>query len=377
MMDIMPSRKQNLEEALRGLKISGEPLITFKDGQFRTVANSDDLGGYYFIPNIANLFGLNIDTAIFVFYASLIFVSIIISLFWIYNSAKSTKIVIYPIFLVLLISSYAYIVGDVYIASFFSVFSLIPLFLIVLKCKRRWITILSLIIIGLLIGFSNFIRIHAATPIMLFILLYILLHRQTSLRNKLIMSFALVAGIFLFGLWKKNIISKRDHFLTSKDIIVEQVNKHSAWHSLYIGLGFLKNNYGLQYKDEVAIKKVATINNKVKKGSKQYYHILKQEYLKFIKQNPTFFIETIMAKTGFVIILFLIFSNVGLYFIFNKLKDFSSIIPYAISLIFSSLPGILVMPRPSYLLGFLSLSVFMSIYFFLDYTSIHNRTRQN
>ncbi len=370
MMDIMPSRKQNLEAALKGLEISGEPLIAFKDGKFQTVTKSDDLGSYYFIPKIANFFNLNIDTAIFVFYASLIFVSIIISLFWIYNSAKSTKSLIYPIFLVLLISSFAYIVGDVYIASFFSVFSLIPLFLIVLKSKKKWIIILSLVIIGLLIGFSNFLRAHAATPIMLFILLYVLLHKQTLLRNKLIMCFALVVGVFLFSFWKENIISKRDHFLHSKNMIVEQVNKHSLWHNLYIGLGFLKNNYGLQYKDEVAIKKVATINNEVKKSSRQYYHILKQEYLKFIKQNPKFFIKTIMAKTGLVIILFLIFSNAGLYFLFTKPQDFSSIIPYTISLIFSSLPGILVMPRFSYLLGFLSLSVFMSIYFFFTNTVV-------
>ncbi len=364
-MDVMGTRRKGLQESLVGLQKTGESLISIRDGQLLIGQNTDDLGAYYFIPRLANSLNLSIDVAINVFYGGLILLAFAVAFFWILKSLKFSRQIIYPSILLISISIIAFAIGDVYTASFFSVFFLTPIFLMSLSNKKLWIKIILFVFIGIVIGFSNFIRSQAALATLIFIFSYLLLSKRIIIKYKIYLSVSLLVGLMIFNLFTNCIFSKRDLFLSTKGVKIEQSNNHVFWHSLYIGLGYLDNEYGIKYKDNIAKDKVSSIDITVEFCSEQYEQLLKNEFFSLIKKDPKFFISTILAKSGVTLLLFLLFSNTGLYYIFLNRKEFPTLIPFVLSLGFSSLPAVLVMPLFSYLIGFLSLTVFMSIFYYL------------
>lgn len=361
----MDSRRQGLQETLIGLQQSGEPLIAFSNNQYKTSSYTDNLGGYFFIPKLANWLNISIDSAIDIFYGGLIIIAFIISCIWLYKSVKASKLLLYPVIILVAISVIAFVIGDVYTASFFSVFFLIPIFFLSLSNKQLWKKIVLFVLIGILIGFSNFIRSQAGTVVLVFFFSYLILNKEIRILNKIYLSVSLLIGLTIFNFWHDDVISKRNRFLISQGTNIEQIDRHPLWHSVYIGLGYLDNDLGIKYLDEIASEKVASIKSNVVYCSEEYENILKDEFYKIVKKQPIFFIQTMMAKTGMILLLFLIFSNVGLYFIIKSIKDFRTLIPFVLSLVFSAIPAILVMPRFSYLIGFLSLTVFISIFYYL------------
>ena len=54
---------------------------------------------------------------------------------------------------------------------------------------------------------------------------------------------------------------------------------HGAWHSLYIGLGFEQNPFGLQYLDGFGVDYVDSVDPKIVIGTHAYYRVLRRRYL--------------------------------------------------------------------------------------------------
>ena len=108
-------------------------------------------------------------------------------------------------------------------------------------------------------------------------------------------------------------------------------------------------------------KKAKQINPNIIPFTKEYEKLLMQEYFKFIKQYPLYFIKISFAKLGVILMYLIIFINFGLYFYLNKLNK---IIFFLFSgIILNSLLGIAAEPDYSYLLGMFTFASMISVYF--------------
>jgi len=79
--NLMPFRYQHLQWTLKGLEMTGVPLIEYDGTKYLPAGISDDTGIYYFIPQIAKLLNVNLDWAIFIFFTFSFLLPIITVLF--------------------------------------------------------------------------------------------------------------------------------------------------------------------------------------------------------------------------------------------------------------------------------------------------------
>ena len=89
---------------------------------------------------------------------------------------------------------------------------------------------------------------------------------------------------------------------------------------------------------------------------------MRNETLRFIIENPVFFLKTLSAKFGVLVLYFLIFCNIGLLYFKNLLTNKEVYIYILIGLFFNSLFGILVLPEYQYLMGFIFFSLYLNMY---------------
>lgn len=366
-MNMTPSRYEQLFEAVQGYQKTGISLVAEKGGQLYPAGSTDDVGIYYFIPKIVDIFNINLDQAVNIFFIGITILSLIAGLigyFLLFRTSISRWIVLIAIsFLsVFLYFFYKYMISDAYVTSLSITIATLPWFLYFIKnLGYRRLFIVFIFFTGIGIGTSHFIRAHSGTAVLIFIS-FMLLSLKIQWKQKLVFIILLVFSSLIPTVYFNSLLDKRDIYLKYRQPEYEQIpRQHPLWHSIYIGFGFLKNEYVPRYKDEVAIEKVRSIDPKVKYLSREYELTLRNEVFKFIKKHPFFVIETVLAKIVAILIYLLIFANIGLIaaFLYPKPQYVES--AFILSLGFSSTPGILVMPYPGYLLGFIAFATVYGI----------------
>ena len=74
------------------------------------------------------------------------------------------------------------------------------------------------------------------------------------------------------------------------------IDKHGIQHSLYIGLGAVPNEFGIEWNDAHGLKAARKVDPNVAYVSKEYYNILGQEYFRLVMQNPVEIVRIYTAK---------------------------------------------------------------------------------
>jgi hypothetical protein len=147
---------------------------------------------------------------------------------------------------------------------------------------------------------------------------------------------------------------------------------------VYIGLGFLENEYGIKYRDEVAVDKVRAISPGTVYLSKDYERILRNEVFKLIIGHPLFLAVTVSAKAGVIIFYLIISANLGLITLPFNTGRWPLKYSFWSAMAFNALFGILVVPDYRYLLGFMAIACLygvMSIYQMMEHGNVRNFIR--
>jgi hypothetical protein len=203
------------------------------------------------------------------------------------------------------------------------------------------------------------------------VLISIRFHWKEKVILILLLVMSVSAPIFYFD----KIMKQRDIYLRKNGSAYEPFTRgHAFWHSVYIGFGFLSNEYGIKYKDEIGIEKVRSISPKTRYLSQDYEMIIRGEVFNLIKNHPLFVTQTIFAKLGVIIFYFLIFCNAGLIAVVLHRKTWQLEIAFISALMFNALFGILVIPDYRYLMGFIGFTTLYGIVSIDD--AIEHRTRK-
>ena len=338
---------------------------------FKKVENiGDDIGIYYYLPFVKKTFGIEtINSTYLFFFIGITILSFLISVIGLMYLMKSKKTFYLASLFVFLFHFTLLYILDVYVINVF-VISFIPLFIYLFKYRKHTVYFfIFLFILGCLIGFSNNFRAQSGLALLLFIITYFILNRKDIGVKKILISLLIVLSGMLLEKTHFNFLKKgRDNFLEihPNNYQIKTNDQHIFWHPLYLGLGFLDNQYGIKWKDNFGYNAVNKVNKKINVSftscGVEYEKEVKKMYISLFFQDPLFIIKSYFYK--FIYCLFILILAVNFLFIKIKSSIFSiKNIPFIIVLLYTVLPGVIVWPIPMYILSFVFLFL---IWIFLE-----------
>jgi len=358
----MGLRLEKINHAIEGYEQTGVPLIYFDGKGLSPAGVYDDIGVYYFIPLVARLFDLDAQQAASFFYYGIIGFSFILGFSGtclLFRSWFSRGWALLGLIWLAVISTKS---GVVYSVPPSAIAAILPWFLYFSKKEQLTSFFLGICFIsGAAVGFSNSIRVHGATGLILFTVVTIIF-LQYTLKEKLKLLTAVTLGLLIPIICFSYLSGKRDTYLTQHSESYQPAKQRNLfWHSIYIGFGYLNNPLGIEYNDWSAINKVRSISPNTELYSKEYVDILKEEVFQLLQSHKNFVLHTIFAKTGVLLFFFIYSANLGLIAAYYYPKKWTIKAPFLVTILFSMAPGILVMPYRRYVLGYIAFSLFFGL----------------
>jgi len=366
---LMPMRYAELQAAFDSYAQGLPPLVAATQTDSGTVyrAISDDAGLYYLLPKLAHLFHLAPSEAWAVWFFAILILSFGVGIYGTMHLLKTLPAkILYFIelsFLGALIIKY----GDIYQIAPCLALAAVPLLLQNLCSERGdralWRDATALGTAGFIFGLAHLVRSHSATGLMLFVIILLLFGTAVRAWHKRLLLVAIVLiGFMLPLLYMNHVADMRDAFLKAHQPNYHPVlRQHPFWHTVYIGLGYLSNDYGLAYKDIVAAKKAHELAPDTPWYIPQYDAALKTAVIDLLRKDPVFVVGTLLAKFGAVLVYFLFAANFGLLAAIRYPKPWAVEVAFVAGLAFNALFGLVAVPYPTYLEGFIAFAMLYGV----------------
>lgn len=340
------------------LKTAGDQIVPLEQGF------GGEAGAFYFVPLVATFFNISSADATWLFFTGLAVTGFLVAVFPLYLETKTVLGKIIAVVGVAALTYVGWLVGDVYIAYFFTV-SFFPLFLWLLQRQSRFIFAYAPLI-GVVVGMGNFVRSYSALPLCVAIAVALACHCysfKNMRKNAFLLLFFLYGGAALFDYHVKGVLQERNFFLEKHGYRNRQDPlEHTFWHSLYAGLGFITNDKNLDFSDSCSHERVKTINKNAHYLDSEYEKALRNEVLKLCIQSPHYVMRVLFAKLGVLFYFLLLFANIGLLAAYYYPKPLYVELGYWSMIAAGALPGLLTVPTTTYILGFISACALYGIY---------------
>ncbi len=368
---LMPARYAELQAAFDSYAQGLPPLVaatqTDSGTVYRALGTTDDAGLYYMLPKLAHLFHLAPPEAWAVWFFAILILSFGVGIYGTMHLLKTLPAkILYFIelsFLGALIIKY----GDIYQIAPCLALAAVPLLLQSLSSEREdralWRDAAALGTAGFIFGLAHLVRSHSATGLMLFVIILLLFGTAIRAWHKRLLLVAIVLiGFMLPLLYMNHVADMRDAFLKAHQPNYHPVlRQHPFWHTVYIGLGYLSNDYGLAYKDIVAAKKAHELAPDAPYCSPEYETALKTAVIDLLRKDPVFVVGTLLAKFGAVLVYFLFAANFGLLAAIRYPKPWVVEVAFVAGLAFNALFGLVAVPHPAYLEGFIAFAMLYGV----------------
>jgi hypothetical protein len=380
-ISVMPTRYWDLTYTVAGARQIGVPLIAVEDHSFGPAGGLDDAGSFYLIPHLAQLFGLSVAQAIDLFYDLVIVLAFLAGSLGFILLFHSWLVRALLLFGLLALSALTYRIGDVYVFFFVAAAVAVPWGLVLIRTASGGVaSAVGFVLLGAIIGLANAVRSHAGTAAFIFLAGILFFQLSARTQRKFLLLLCLVAGVLFPKLLFWRALAQRDAYLATRCPGYTSLSgQHVFWHSAYIGLGYLQNDYGIRWNDGVSYDKVQSIAPGTPFGSAEYERILRNQVLVLTRQHPVFVVMTLASKAGVLICAFLLCANVGLVAAVKYPKPWAIDLAFLAAIAFSSLFGLLVNPSPAYMLGLISFAALygmVSLGFALEARSANGSTWQ-
>jgi hypothetical protein len=379
-ISLMPVRYWDLQSAMNGYEKTGVPLVaitqTDSGAAYRALGATDDAGLYYLLPKFAQLFHLSLADAWTLCFYGILATSLTVGVYGMMRFLKSPLAKIFfaveiAVFTVILVK-----IGDVYALAPCLAIACAPFALRLIAEKNDveknaverfddkkflW-SVAAFVTAGIVFGIAHLVRSHSATGLVLFIITLLLFATRLVVTKRLVLIAMLTVGFALPQLYMKTVFDARDAFIREHQPNYNAaLRQHPFWHSVYIGFGFLSNDYNIRYLDQCAEAKVKAVAPQAEFCSPAYEDALKTEVINLIKTDRWFVFFTVTAKLGVIGAYLIFFANIGLLAALRYPKSWRVELAFLAALSFNALFGILAMPRLAYLSGFLAFALLYGI----------------
>lgn len=294
---ILGARADELERTLAALD-RGWPVLTGllpgSDVPYRS-GSSDDQGLYLFVPWLAHTLGYD-DPVNLLRWLALAALGAAVALFpWMMREITGSTLGAVGSPFVLLIALWLMPLADIYWVGAWVVLALLPPLLLL---DRHWPRHGLAIVLGLLVlaSVASAIRSQAGLPILIGAVLVIVRRPWTRWARALGVGLCLVAflSVSTFGMSAARAV--RDDHLAGHVVAGEETRGHPFWHTAYIGLGYIPNRWDIRYQDLIGYRDVLRVDPKARYLGPAYDRILRERYLRILREEPVFAGETYGSK---------------------------------------------------------------------------------
>jgi hypothetical protein len=362
-ISVMPARYWDLVNTVAVYENTRVPLITVTNHIVGPAGGLDDIGSYYLIPELSIVTGWSAQGSIDFFYGICVGTGFIVGLCGLLSLFTTFRMRVIAALAILLLAAISFRVGDVYVFFFLTGAVGVPGILILVK--RRTVDLRAasfLLTLGILIGTANAVRSHSGDAALIFAAALTLFALPARRMRRLLLFACVLVGILLPRVFFARMISCRDAFLAYRCPEYRNLTaQHPFWHSVYSGFGYLQNDFGIAWDDRKSFDKVQSIMPGTVYGSPQYEGILKHEVLTLLRRHPQFVFMTLASKFGVLLVVFLLFGNVGLLAAAFHPKPWLLDVAFWSAIMFNSLFGLLVYPLPQYMLGLASFATLYGV----------------
>lgn len=362
-IDIMPWRLANLEATVKAYLATGAPLVRVTETGLYAAANpTDDPGIFLGVPVIARVTGLSTAASKDVFIVGILLVALALGIWGAIAGARTRAGKFVCVAGLTLLAVVAGEVGDVYSISAAILMGGVPWLMFGLRRPGARALMTMAPLFGVACAAANLVRGQSGTALALMFAAGLLLKRDVTWRQRMIGLGLAAGGLALIGVLFGTVVAHRDAFLaTAPKDPTPQALGHPFWHTVYIGLGFVENPYGLRYDDTVATAFVAQSLPDEPLGSPRYEDVLRQEVFRIAATDPGFIFRVEAAKALRVLLYFLAFANIGIL-AWTRVRVAPAIwASLVLGLLFTALPAFVAIPRPDYLLGFIAMATLTSL----------------
>jgi hypothetical protein len=337
------------------LKYSGASLIPVEQ------SFGGEAGAFYFVPLLAKIFTISSKLATWYFFLGLVVIGTIVASSAFVFLSETLKGKSLSIIGICALGSVSWAIGDVYIGYFFAI-AFFPWIIILLKQKFYKTLIGYCFVLGIIGECAHFIRSYSAVPLFIGTAVAIIVYYK-NIRKIILPLSALLIGVLVVKMHISAVVKKRDHYLRQQGYIYEDDPiEHTFWHNIYMGMGFISNDYQLEFSDSCSAKKVKKISPQAQYLKPEYETTLRNEILKLTFKNPHYVLRVLFAKFGVLLYFLLLFTNIGLIAAYYYPKPLYIEVSYWAMILVSALPGILTIPITTYLLGFITACVLYGIH---------------
>jgi hypothetical protein len=357
------ARYLELVRAARGLRCSGIALVGFDGLRYRQGGWSDDPGLFVLVPEVVRLTGAGVALATDLVLLCIILGSSVLGLWGFLLLAQTQVGRRIGVVAILLLTLMELVVGDFYIVNAAPVIASVPWILYFATRKKLAVDLASaFVLLGLIAAISSLCRAHSGTGICLFTLLIVTGFYRMRPPARLLLIGLFLAGAAVPALYFHHLYSQRDAFLDRQPgYLIPSGNGHVLWHSIYTGLGYVKNSEVPEFSDRVAANRAHQLRADVAYPSPQYEEVLKQEVLRIAEHHPSVIVENIVVKSVIVLFFVLISANVGLWAASLAPQPAWWQLAFLLPILFNALFGILVAPNPKYVTGLIAFAALWAV----------------
>lgn len=360
---MLGDRYHEVIEALLGWNETGVPLVGRVNGRWEAVPCGDDTGLFYIVPLLARQTGWTADRSLDDFLFGVIVVSAITGVAGLWVTASGVWQRMLAVIPVAAGTYLSYKMGDVYVVQTSVVIILLPWLVYALKTgSRSWIRFLIVFLSGIALGLAQWIRTQSGSSMILFF--SVLLCFSTFRRSlRVLLAAILLIGASLPLLYAQYPLQERDRFLVRHQPgYHSSLNHHLFWHTVYVGLSYLTNPYVSAWRDSEAVEYVQSVDPEAIYGGEEYESILRSRVEEIAHRDPMFILYTVAAKSGVLVCILLLCINVGLAAAISGPKSPGMELAFWLAMAFASLPGIVAIPVPQYVLGMIMLALYYWYY---------------
>ena len=370
--EIMPLRLNPGIESLEIFQKTGLMFMQYSNNPlneniFKPISMVEP-GFILILPIISNLTKISYEIVANYFFYFLLFLSMLSIFYFISKSVNKINYKIYSYFFVILVNFYMYnrLFGLVveWLLYFYSAQLIIPLIILIInkKLNGNFSLIGAIFFMGVLI---DQFRSYASLGAIIFLTFALIYHKENFFKKSLVLI------MFIFYLIIPQILNsyienkqKENYFkLFNANYHTDVKVSASVWYTTYRGLGFI-NGKLKGYNDEVIHEFLeGEKNNKHFAPSNENNKLLKGEIIRIIKNDPSFALRLYSAKFGVILTYFIIFANIGLYFMLknNGVTKFTKIL-FMLAFFCYSIPPLLAIPVLPYLGGIIGLGMILHCY---------------
>lgn len=362
-MPISSCRIRALQETLAAWDLTGFPFLRLRDGIITPLENGfgSDAELFYFVPWVARTFSVSIEQALWWWDVSCVALGVFIACAGFWQLTKTWLERTIAVLGVVGIAAVAYSVGDTYLAPFFAC-AFIPWIFVCLEKKSQGGLLAFSFVVGFVVSFVNAIRLFGGWSLGT-IFMCVVLFSVRQLKKTVFVAALLFCGMGMYHLWFNSVMKERNGYLQSQGIAYGNHDlQHAFWHSIYLGLGFISNDYNIIYNDSCALKRAREVQPTIVYCSPEYDALLRDEVFTMCMKHPNYVIRVLWAKAGILFYYLLLFANLGLLAAFFYRKLWYIDLSYACALGFAALPGLATIPIIPYLIGFCTIATFYGIH---------------